>query len=139
VKIYSYIESSGQTFQPPRREGPNAPHTEYLAKLDGRHYVAVEGPVPRQSPAIQLRGPLDLSGDPDLRDRLTRHAEPWRMVRQSRAEAYPDIADQLDAIMKEFAALRESGQRLNPALDRMVEACMAVKSRLPKPDIGLDS
>lgn len=138
VKIYSYIEVDSQTFQPPPLEGPGDTPVTYLALIDDRHYIAVTGSLPPQSPGIQLQGPLDLAADPALRERLTRHAEPWRMARQSRAEAYPDIADQLDAIMKEFAALRAQGQLLTPELNRVVDACMAVKTRYPKSAIGLD-
>jgi hypothetical protein len=136
-KIYSYIEANGQTFRPPVLDGPDGEAPEYLARIGERHYVAVEGILPRQSPMIQLRGPLDLASDPELHAALTRRAEPWRMVRTRRAEAYPDIGDQLDALMKEFAARRAAGEALTPELAKIVDACTAVKTNHPKPDIGM--
>jgi hypothetical protein len=136
-KIYSYIEANGQTFRPPVLVGPEGKAPEYLAKLGERHYVAVEGPVPNQSPLVQLRGPLDLATDPELRAELERRAEPWRIVRQRRAEAYPDVREQLDALMKEFAARRSAGETLTPELGKLVDRCLAVKAEHPKPDIGM--
>lgn len=138
MKVFSYIEADGHTLRPPPLVGPGEPLVTYLAHLDGRHYIAVAGPLPPQSPAIDLRGPLDLAADTELRDRLARRAEPWQMVRGMRSEAYPDMADQLDAIIKEFAALRAAGQVLTPELNRIVDACMAVKAEYPKSPLGLD-
>lgn len=136
-KIYSYIEANGQTFRPPVLVGPEGKAPEYLAKLGERHYVAVEGSLPGQSPVIQLRGPIDLATDPALHAELERHAEPWRVVRQRRVEAYPDVREQLDALMKEFAARRTAGETLTPELGKLVDACLAVKAEHPKPDIGV--
>jgi hypothetical protein len=137
MKIYSYIEANAQTFRPPALNGPDGQVPQYLAKIDGRHYIALEGALPSQSPVIQLRGPLDLADDPELRAELTRHAEPWRTIRQRRAEAYPDIGDQLDALIKEFAARRDAGEALTPELEGILDARAAVKAREPKPDIGM--
>lgn len=136
-KIYSYIEANGHTFRPPVLVGPEGEAPEYLAKIGERHYVAVAGSLPSQSPVIQLRGPIDPEAEPELWAELEQRAEPWRTVRQQRAEAYPDVRDQLDALMKEFAARREAGETLTPELGTIVDACVAVKARLPKPDIGV--
>jgi len=136
-KIYSYIEANGQTFRPPVLVGPEGKAPEYLARIGDRHYVAVEGNLPSQSPVIQLHGPLDLASDPELQAELERLAEPWRVVRQRRAEAYPDVREQLDALMKEFAARRAAGEELTPGLGKLVDACLAVKAEHRKPDIGL--
>lgn len=110
---------------------------EYLAKLGECHYVAVAGSVPSQSPVIQLRGPIDLAADPRLHAELERRADPWRIVRQRRAEAYPDVREQLDALIKELAARRAVGDKLTPELGKLVDACLAVKAEHLKPDIGM--
>lgn len=137
MKIYSFIEAQGHTFRPAPRHGSGEPTAIHVATIDGRHYMAVRGPVPAQSPAIDLRGPIDLEREPQLRAELDRRAEPLRIVRRQRAEAYPEIGEQLDAIIKEFAARRAAGETLTPALARIVEACLAVKERHPKPNVGL--
>lgn len=49
-----------------------------------------------------------------------------------RAAAYMDIGDQLDALMKGFAALKEKGIELPAETVQWVEHCQAVKSRFVK-------
>lgn len=136
-RIYSYIEVDGATFRPPAMVGPDAIAPEYLMQLDGRHYVAVEGELPSQHPAIELRGPHQLNKEPELRDALAQSAEPMRAMKRRRAEDYPAIGDQLDALINEFAQRRARGEALTPELDGIIDRCLAVKNKHPKPDIGL--
>ena len=51
--------------------------------------------------------------------------------RAARAAAYPLLGDQLDAIMKGFAALKASGVALAPETERWVNSCLAVKADHP--------
>ena len=56
-----------------------------------------------------------------------------RDYREARRAEYPDIGDQLDAIMKYFASLPEFPYELPIDVQRMVEQCQAVKAKYPKP------
>lgn len=51
----------------------------------------------------------------------------------ARAQEYPRLGDQLDALMKTMAALREQGVQLPPEGEAWVDACLAVKAKYPKP------
>lgn len=51
-----------------------------------------------------------------------------------RRREYPDIRDQLDAMVKLAAALREQGIPLPDDVVRWVEHCQAVKRKYPKPE-----
>lgn len=51
-----------------------------------------------------------------------------RDYKEARAEEYPALGDQLDALMKYFAA-QES---IPPELQEWVDACLAVKDKYPK-------
>lgn len=48
-----------------------------------------------------------------------------------RAE-YPPLTDQIDAIMKMGAALREAGFRMPAETSQWLDDCLAVKRRIPK-------
>jgi hypothetical protein len=137
-KIYSYIEAQGRSLRPPVMEGPHAEAPVYLGQIDGRHYVALTGEPPAQAPEIRLQGPHDPGKEPELAGKLSAVAEPLRLVRRRRAEEYPDIGEQLDALIKELAARRSRGEALTPALQDIVDRCLAVKARHPKPDLGLE-
>lgn len=52
--------------------------------------------------------------------------------RGRRKAAYPDIGDQLDAIMKLAQHLQGSGVTLPSEVQQWVSACQAVKDRYPK-------
>lgn len=49
---------------------------------------------------------------------------------EARREDYPEIGDQLDALVKYFAALPE----IPTELQDWVAACQTVKDRYPKPE-----
>ena len=51
-----------------------------------------------------------------------------------REAAYMALGDQLDAIMKGFAALQSAGIKLAPETEKWVEHCQKVKESLPKKD-----
>jgi len=51
---------------------------------------------------------------------------------QARAKSYPYIGDQLDAIYKLAAALREQGTPLPDEVLEWIDQCAAVKDRFPK-------
>lgn len=51
-----------------------------------------------------------------------------------RAEAYPSIGDQLDAVLKGFNQLRFNGTDLPADLDAVIGQWLAVKAQYPKPD-----
>lgn len=51
----------------------------------------------------------------------------------ARRKSYPDIGDQLDAIMKGFAHLRENGVALPPDVEAWIGQCQEIKKRFPKP------
>ena len=53
-----------------------------------------------------------------------------RDYREARRAEYPDIGDQLDAIMKLMAA----DPYCSPELKRLAEQCQAVKTKYPKPN-----
>lgn len=52
---------------------------------------------------------------------------------ESRVNEYPDIGDQLDAILKGFNQLRLNGTDLPADLDSVVSKWLAVKKKYPKP------
>jgi len=55
-----------------------------------------------------------------------------------RREAYPDIGDQLDAILKWAEAMRMDGTDLLAGLDGIVSDWMEVKAKYPKPIVEED-
>lgn len=60
-----------------------------------------------------------------------RHSEPYDRLRR---EAYPEVGEQLDAIAKLAAALREQGVPLPEETSRWLDRCLSVKKKYPKPD-----
>ncbi len=60
------------------------------------------------------------------------HLEATAYQRQ-RATAYPNVGDQLDALMKEFNARRLAGEKLTSNLDQVMGAWLSVKAKYPKP------
>jgi hypothetical protein len=50
-----------------------------------------------------------------------------------RAASYPDIGDQLDAVMKGFQSFVEAGFVLPDDTKAWIESCQEVKKRYPKP------
>ena len=58
-----------------------------------------------------------------------KHSEPYGPLR---AMAYPKIGEQLDAVMKLAAALRDQGIELPPETAQWVERCESVKRTFKK-------
>ena len=54
-----------------------------------------------------------------------------------RKAAYPNIGEQLDAILKQFTMMRMDGIDLTKDLDSIVGQWLAVKKKFPKPE-GID-
>ena len=53
---------------------------------------------------------------------------------QARADAYPAIGDQLDALMKQYNADRLGGKALIQDMDDVLSLVLSVKSAHPKPE-----
>jgi len=51
---------------------------------------------------------------------------------QKRREAYPDLADQMDAMVKMAEALQRQGLAIPPETQSVIDRCRAVKKRFPK-------
>lgn len=51
---------------------------------------------------------------------------------EQRREAYPDVTDQLDAIMKLAEALQEQGFVMPIEVQEWIAKCRAVKAKFPK-------
>lgn len=139
TSIYSYVDAGGQTLIPPASTPPRLDAVIYLARIDGRHYVAAKEALPPQAKEIDLQGPIDLRADEHraLAALLDERAEPLRRVRAERAMQYPPIGEQLDALMKELARRRDGGEKIAPELDAMLERIAEVKRQHPKEDLGL--
>ena len=59
-----------------------------------------------------------------------KHSEPYASLR---AQTYPAIGEQLDAIMKMAEALQSQGISLPQETQEWVSNCLAVKERYKKP------
>lgn len=133
-KVYSFIEKDGKSLIPPEMKGENAPTPEYLMEYEGRHYMALSGKLPEQAPEIDLQGPIDLS-NPDnagLAEVLERDSYPAKNSRESRKRDYPELAEQIGAIMEEFAAREMAGEKLTPKLSALIGKIGEVKAKHPK-------
>jgi len=140
-KVYSYIEVDGKSFIPPAIKGEKSPLPVYLMVADGRHYISVNGRIPKQPAVIKLEGPIDLKAaeNKELAEMLDNQSEPAREVRNSRSREYPDIPDQIGAIMAEFERRQDAGEKLSPELAGMLTKISETKKKTPKrnKDIGL--
>ena len=58
-----------------------------------------------------------------------RHVDDYRKRRKAE---YPPIGDQLDAVMKMAAALREQGFQFPPEVEQWVARCQEVKAKYRK-------
>lgn len=138
AKIYSYVAAEGKSLVPPVTSQLDA--LVYLTEIDGRHYVSVKQDLPEQPKEIKLEGPINLKApkNRELAEALRQRAEPWRRTHLERSVHYPSLGDQLDALMKEFARRRSSGEKLAPELEAMLDKVMDVKRKHPKQDVGLE-
>jgi len=78
-----------------------------------------------------LKKCTEVSEEEAGRVKTKRNAADWR---NNRLNAYPNMGDQLDAILKGFNQLRLEGQNLPADLDGVVNEWLAVKKKFPKPD-----
>jgi hypothetical protein len=135
-QIYSYIEVNGKSFIPPEIKGEKASAPVYLMSINGRHYISVDGKLPKQPPEIKLEGPINLKApeNKELAEKLAVEAEPNRDVRNSRSREYPDLRDQIGAIMAEFQRRQDAGEKLSDELSGMLAKVADTKKRFPKKD-----
>jgi hypothetical protein len=140
-QIYSYVEVAGKSFIPPEIIGDRASLPTYLMSINGRHYISVEGRIPRQPPEIKVEGPINLRAaeNQDLAVMLADQSEPTGEVRNARSREYPDLRDQIGAIMAEFQKRQDAGERLTPELSDLLAKITETKNKNPKKnaDLGL--
>jgi hypothetical protein len=139
TKIYSFVNAGGKTLIAPPAKPPKLDSVVYLTTIEDRHYVAVKEELPAQPPEIALDGPIDLKQEANraLAEQLEQRAEPLRRMRMERAMAYPPLAEQIGALMKELQRRRDGGERLAPELETMLDRVQDVKQRFPEDDLGL--
>lgn len=101
--------------------------------LDGEmHHVEIEesnvAKMKRSNPTISFTDEKDVA-----QADKTAHAEKLRKraIRGKRAEEYPLLTDQLDAILKQYEADRTSGVELVPELSQVIDDWRAVKNNNP--------
>ena len=137
MHLISYVESeTGAHFLPPT-SWVNDEFT-WLCECDGRHYTRIASlDYGEQDAGIDLQT-HDLAAETDLADRLDTLAVDRVQARAHRAERYAremPIGDQLDAVLKTLAALREGGAALPAETEALIECWLAIKADHPKPDL----
>lgn len=138
-QVYSYIEVAGKSFIPPEIRGEKASLPTYLMSINGRHYIAVEGKIPNQPPEIKSEGPINLKAaeNKELAAMLADQSEPTREVRNARSREYPDLRDQIGAIMAEFQKRQDAGEKLTQELSSLLAKIAETKKKQPKKDADL--
>ena len=133
-QIYSFIEKEGKPFVPPLMKGEKAEPPEYLMQFKGRHYVSVKGKLPKQPHEIDCQGPIDLTlaENAELAKELEENSYPAKRGKEDRKREYPDLAEQIGAIMGEFAARAAAGEKLTPKLAALIGKVQEVKTKYPK-------
>lgn len=58
--------------------------------------------------------------------------EPSKSYSELRVAEYPPIGDQLDAILKGFVVMRDSGVLLHPETNALIDYWQSVKQKFPK-------
>ena len=137
MHLISYVESeTGAHFLPPTSWIDD--EFTWLCTLDGRHYARVASlDYGEQDPGIDLRT-HDPATETELAGRLDALAVDRIQARARRAERYAGempIGDQLDAVLKTLAALREGCTALPAETEALIECWLAIKSDHPKPDL----
>ena len=138
-QVYSYIEVDGKSFIPPEIKGEKASLPTYLTFFNGRHYISVDGKIPKQPPEIKSEGPINLRApeNKELAAMLTDQSEPTREVRNARSREYPDLRDQIGAIMAEFQKRQDAGEKLTQELSSLLVKIAETKKKQPKKDTEL--
>ncbi len=137
MHLISYVESeTGAHFLPPT-SWVNDEFT-WLCRLDGRHYARIASlDYGEQDAGIDLQT-HDLAVDTDLAGRLDALAVDRAEARRLRAERYAremPVGDQLDAVLKTLAALRDDGAALPAETEALIERWLAIKADHPKPEL----
>lgn len=65
---------------------------------------------------------------------VSHYEKPPAPYYELRSLAYPPVGDQLDAIIKEMNYRRMNGENLTQDMDDVVNTCIAVKAKYPKPE-----
>jgi len=139
-QVYSYIEVAGKSFIPPEIKGDKPSLPTYLMSINERHYISVSGTVPKQPPEIKFEGPINLKAPENkaLAETLANQSDPTREVSNARAREYPDLRDQMGAIMAEFQRRQDAGEKLSPELSNILAKITETKNKLPKKtDLGI--
>ena len=138
-QVYSYIEVDGKSFIPPVIKGENPSLPSYLTIINGRHYISVTGKIPKQPKEIKCEGPINLKAkkNKELAEMLAIHAEPIRETRNARSREYPDLRDQIGAIMAEFQKRQDAGEKLSSELSVLLGKIAETKTKLPKKNAEL--
>lgn len=137
MHLISYVVSeTGAHFLPPT-SWVNDEFT-WLCECDGRHYARIASlDYGEQHGGIDLQT-HDLAVDTDLAGRLDALAVDRAEARRLRAERYAremPIGDQLDAVLKTLAGLREGGAALPAETEALIERWLAIKADHPKPEL----
>jgi hypothetical protein len=138
-QIYSYIEVAGKSFIPQEIKGEKPALPTYLMSINGRHYISVAGTIPKQPSEIKFEGPINLKAaeNKELAEKLANQSEPTREVGNARAREYPDLRDQVGAIMAEFQKRQDAGEKLSPELSNILAKITETKNKLPKKNTEL--
>jgi len=138
-QVYSYIEVAGKSFIPPEIKGEKPALPTYLMSINGRHYISVDGKIPKQPPEIKCEGPINLKApeNKELAEILANQSDPTREVKNARAREYPDLRDQMGAIMAEFQKRQDAGEKLAPELSNILAKIAETKNNLPKKNTEL--
>lgn len=131
--ILSYTEETGGAFLPPDVPG-EAVTWDHLCEVNGRHYGVAFFSLPEQDTRIDFTV-HDLAAEADVRAIVETQGRPFRLYRTERAIAYPEIGEQLDAILKAFNHLRMNGTSLPTETNEIIGRWLAVKRAHPKPTL----
>jgi len=137
MHLISYVESAtGAHFLPPTDWADGA--FTWLCEADGRHYARIASlDYGAQDAGIDLVV-HDLETETGLAGRLDHLAVDRAEARGLRAARYAremPIGDQLDAILKTLASLREAGTVLPDEMEAIVTCWQQIKADHPKPDL----
>ena len=137
MHLISYVESeTGAHFLPPTSwiDG----QFTWLCECDGRHYARIASlDYGEQDGGIDLTV-HDLAAETDLAARLDALAVDRIQARVRRAERFAremPVGDQLDAVLKTLAGLREGGAALPAETEALIERWLAIKADHPKPEL----
>ena len=103
----------------------NAEGTQLSAEVHGKQHSGITE-TSRFWPSVQEA--IDAGAE------VAPYVEPEVTYADKRRQEYPAIGDQLDAIIKELNYRRMNGEDLISEMDSIVNDCLAVKAKYPKPE-----